>query len=76
MVQNVISILLIVFQFGIHFRHSILKILTEENNNLNTAAGANYLNSFEKELVLEMNKLRTDPAGYAEKYIAPLSKKL
>ncbi len=74
MVQNVISILLIVFQFGII--SSSDNIFTEENNNLNTAAGASYLNSFEKELVLEMNKLRTDPAGYAQKYIAPFSKKL
>lgn len=73
MIQNVISILLIGFQLG---TFSSFKPETDENDAtvLNTAADANYLNSFEKELVLEMNKLRSDPAGYAEKYIAPLAK--
>jgi hypothetical protein len=42
---------------------------------LNTAAEANYLSSLEKEIILEINKLRTDPKRYAEDYIAPLAKK-
>ncbi len=41
---------------------------------LNTASGASYLSSLEKELVLEINKMRSDPARYAEEYIAPLAK--
>ena len=73
MVQNVISILLIVFKLGTisSFNYGIFD---EERKNLNTAAGANYLNSFEKELILEMNKHRQDPAGYAEKFIATIAK--
>lgn len=73
MIQHVISILLFVFQLGTLSTFNP-EIVNAESNDLNTAAGANYLNSFEKELVLEMNKLRADPAGYAEKYIAPLAK--
>jgi len=71
MIQHVISILLFVFQPGII---SSSYVTDDKPGNLNTAADANYLTTFEKELVLEMNKLRTDPSGYAEKYIAPLAK--
>ena len=46
-----------------------------EINALNTAAEASYLSSLEKEIILEMNKLRTDPIRYAEDYIAPLARK-
>jgi len=42
---------------------------------LNTAAEASYLSSLEKEIVLEINKLRSDPARYANEYISPLAKK-
>lgn len=42
---------------------------------LNTAAEAKYLSSLEKEIILEINKLRTNPKRYAEDYIAPLAKK-
>ncbi len=41
---------------------------------LNTAAHVNYLSSLEKEIILEINKLRTNPAKYATEYIAPLEK--
>lgn len=41
---------------------------------LNTAAGASYLSPLEKDLILEINKLRSDPARYAEEFIAPLAK--
>ncbi|PIF06124.1 MAG: serine protease [Draconibacterium sp.] len=46
--------------------------LSSVSGNLNTVANANYLNDFEKELILEMNKLRSAPAEYANVYIAPL----
>jgi hypothetical protein len=46
-----------------------------EINTLNTAAEASYLSSLEKEIILEINKLRTNPKRYAEDYIAPLAKK-
>lgn len=42
---------------------------------LHTAADADYLSPIEKEIILEINKLRADPARYAEEYIAPLAKK-
>lgn len=40
---------------------------------LNTAAGVSYLSDLEKEVILEINKMRTNPSRYAETYIAPLA---
>ena len=40
---------------------------------LNTAANARYLSILEKEIILETNKLRSNPAKYVEKYIEPLA---
>src|SRR5690606_22163839 len=45
-----------------------------EIEKLNTAASVDYLSEIEKELVLEINKMRSDPARYAKEYIAPLAK--
>lgn len=42
--------------------------------NLHTASDASYLSEIEKEVILEINKLRSDPPRYAEEYIAPLAK--
>ncbi|MDR1307607.1 MAG: CAP domain-containing protein [Treponema sp.] len=39
---------------------------------LDTAAEADYLTALEKDIVLEMNKVRTDPKKYGEVYIRPL----
>lgn len=50
--------------------HSIWEI-----NALNTASEVRYLSPLEKEIILEINKLRSDPARYAEDFIAPLAKK-
>jgi len=44
-----------------------------DHNVLNTALSASYLSSFEKELILEINKVRSNPARYAKEYIAPLA---
>ncbi len=41
---------------------------------LNTASRADYLSDIEKEIILEINKLRSNPARYAEEYISPLAK--
>jgi hypothetical protein len=41
---------------------------------LNTAANASYLSPLEKDIVYEINLFRSNPAQYAEKYIAPLAK--
>ncbi len=40
---------------------------------LNTAASVTYLNQFEKEIIFEINKLRSNPPRYASEYIAPLA---
>lgn len=45
------------------------------DDRLNTASTANYLSDLEKEVVHEINLFRSDPAQYAEKYIAPLAGK-
>lgn len=39
---------------------------------LNTAAGVTYLTENEKAVILEINKLRSDPPGYAREYLEPL----
>jgi hypothetical protein len=39
---------------------------------LNTAANAAYLSENEKNVILEINKLRSDPAAYAAEYLEPL----
>jgi len=41
---------------------------------LNTAGAAAYLSPAEKEVILEINKLRSDPAAYAAEYLEPLVK--
>ena len=41
---------------------------------LHTASDVNYLSDIEREIILEINKLRSDPPRYAEEYIAPLAK--
>jgi len=41
---------------------------------LNTAARVDYLSPQEKEIILEINKLRSNPARYATQYITPLAK--
>ena len=38
---------------------------------LDTAANADYLTDIEKDVILEMNKVRTDPKKYVELYIQP-----
>lgn len=43
-------------------------------NKLNTAINVNYLSPIEKEIILEINRFRSNPAKYANDYIAPLAK--
>lgn len=42
---------------------------------LDTARNADYLSTVEKDVILEMNKARTNPSLYAELYITPRTKK-
>ncbi len=44
-----------------------------KNDVLNTASNAGYLSPLEKEVIYEINLFRSNPADYAEKYIAPLA---
>ena len=46
-----------------------------EISTLSTASDASYLTPLEKDIILEINKLRSDPVRYAEDFIAPLAKK-
>jgi hypothetical protein len=41
-------------------------------NELNTAINSTFLTDFEKEVIFEINKLRSNPAKYASDYIEPL----
>ncbi len=42
-----------------------------DTNLLDTARGADYLSEIEKDIILELNKVRTKPALYASEYIEP-----
>jgi uncharacterized protein YkwD len=44
--------------------------------NLDTGRGFGGLSNLEADVILEMNKVRTDPAAYAEQYILPRVQKL
>ena len=46
--------------------------LTWEKARLDTGAPVSYLSPFEKEILLELNRVRTDPKRYARFYITPL----
>ena len=56
------------------FANSVFASNPANDNNLNTAAKANYLSPIEKEIILEINRFRSNPAKYANDYIAPLAK--
>ncbi|MBT3383169.1 MAG: CAP domain-containing protein [Prolixibacteraceae bacterium] len=58
------------FIFSIHLAYSTN---FETIDILNTAANASYLSTLEKEVIYEINLLRTNPAKYAINYIAPLA---
>lgn len=66
---------LLVFAFQISFG----TILNANDFNpivskLNTAANVSYLSPLEKEIIYEINLLRSNPAQYANNYIKPLTK--
>ena len=39
---------------------------------LDTGRNADYLSEIEKDVILEVNKARTDPSAYAEEYLVPM----
>lgn len=62
--------------WGILILLGLVQLVSAEklsSDNLNTAANANYLTTLEKEVIYEINLFRSNPAQYAEKYIAPLA---
>ncbi len=76
MKKVIIIVLLLGVYSGINFAGVVtLPNFEGDNSVLNTAVSANYLSQLEKEIVFEINKLRSNPAEYAEKYIAPLAKR-
>jgi len=42
------------------------------SEDVDTTAGADYLTEVEKQVIIEINMLRTDPASYAVNYLEPL----
>jgi hypothetical protein len=70
--SKVILIFWIIFQAFNAF--SIDPIYDWKDEKLNTAANNDYLSEFEKAVILEINKLRSNPAQYAAEYIEPLKR--
>jgi uncharacterized protein YkwD len=61
-----------IFVIGISF--FVLSSSIFANDNLNTAAEANYLTAIEKEIVFEINRFRSNPSRYATEHLVPLTK--
>ena len=70
--KTTIILSVLVFQvlqvFGLKTENSLIW----SSSRLNTATEAKYLSAIEKELIFEINKLRSDPGRYADEYIVPL----
>jgi uncharacterized protein YkwD len=45
-----------------------------KSEDIDTAVGADYLTDIEKQVVLEINKVRTDPAQFAISYLEPIKR--
>ena len=43
-----------------------------QSGSINTAAEADYMTATERQVVLEINKVRTDPAAFAREYLVPM----
>jgi uncharacterized protein YkwD len=43
-----------------------------DNSKLNTGKSVSYLSALDKEVLLELNKVRSNPKQYAEQYITPI----
>jgi hypothetical protein len=74
MKTTVTLLLVLFFQVSLATIPKNLALSGWEIHALNTAAEAGYLSSLEKEIILEINKVRTNPKQYAEDYIVPLAK--
>ena len=73
--MKIVTIVLwfVAFQFNSVFNENSKSADSDWNSPvLNTAANVNYLTPLEKEIIFEINKLRSNPAKYATDYIAPL----
>jgi hypothetical protein len=75
MTAKVIILLILLFQVALKNTMATDKDSGWDIPLLDTASEVNYLSSLEKEIILEINKLRSNPAKYANDYIAPLAKR-
>lgn len=74
MIKNTIATGMILVMLLVQFKAAVAGGSEWNAAALNTASKADYLSDLEKEIVLEINKLRSDPARYAREYIVPLAK--
>lgn len=74
MKTGVTFLLVFVFQITFGTISNAYKYNNSNDLKLNTAANASYLSPLEKEIIYEINLLRSNPAKYANNYIAPLAK--
>ena len=65
-------LLLLMWQFQVVVGNDTDSESNWDSAKLNTAASAGYLSSLEKEIVWEINRLRSNPAQYAEDFLVPL----
>lgn len=72
--KKMVILFLLVFQISEGFSLKSEINFNWDYNSLNTASDVKYLSPFEKEIILEINKLRSDPGSYAEDYMTPLRK--
>jgi uncharacterized protein YkwD len=70
--KNLTKRCLVTFIFSLVFYTAFAG--TNNDKTLKTAENVNYLSPFEKEIVYEINLFRSNPAAYAQNYIAPLAK--
>lgn len=69
MYQLLIIIYIALLGIGSPDKPSVEKAWPDE---LNTAADAGYLNQLERDVILELNKVRSDPPRYAKEYLEEL----
>jgi uncharacterized protein YkwD len=64
--------LIILTIVALTFSAGYAQTVKEWDENLNRGKSVGYLSAFEKEVLFELNKARTDPVGYVEMYIRPM----
>jgi len=62
------------FLISLLFLSSFNQEFKWDSSRLDTGKNASYLSKLEKEVLFEMNKVRTNPKKYAEEYLIPMRK--